>query len=242
MPEGPSIIILKEEVQQFKGKTIRAVAGNSKIDQQRMVNKTIIDFKSWGKQFLICFDTFTLRVHFLLFGTYRINEKRESPLRLGFSFENGELNFYTSSLRFIEEELDTVYDWEADVLSDQWNAKKAIKKLESNPNAAVTDVLLDQQVFAGVGNIIKNEVLYRIKVHPESIAGNLPIDKLTDLVYEARTYSLDFLEWKKEFVLRKRWLVYNKKECLRCHLPIIRQQLGKNKRRTFFCNNCQILY
>ena len=36
------------------------------------------------------------------------------------------------------------------------------------------DALLDQDVFAGAGNIIKNEVLHRIRVHPESPVGRLP--------------------------------------------------------------------
>lgn len=35
MPEGPSIIILKEAAQIFAGKTIIEVSGNSKIDQTR---------------------------------------------------------------------------------------------------------------------------------------------------------------------------------------------------------------
>ena len=52
MPEGPSIVILKEEVQAFKGKKIIEVSGNSKIDYQQLQNKTVTDFKSWGKHFL----------------------------------------------------------------------------------------------------------------------------------------------------------------------------------------------
>ncbi|MBK7255995.1 MAG: hypothetical protein WBQ38_16560 [Ignavibacteria bacterium] len=48
MPEGPSIILLKEEVLQFTGKKIIAVSGNSKIDQSRLLNQKIIAFKSWG--------------------------------------------------------------------------------------------------------------------------------------------------------------------------------------------------
>lgn len=39
MPEGPSIILLKEEVQQFSGKKILAVSGNSKIDQAHLLFK-----------------------------------------------------------------------------------------------------------------------------------------------------------------------------------------------------------
>ena len=49
MPEGPSIIILKEAVQPFKGKKVIAVSGNSKMDIQRMDGQVIIDFRSWGQ-------------------------------------------------------------------------------------------------------------------------------------------------------------------------------------------------
>ena len=74
MPEGPSIVILKEEVQPFKGKKIISISGNSKIDYFQLQNKTVIDFKSWGKHFLVCCKGITLRVHFMLFGSYRMNE------------------------------------------------------------------------------------------------------------------------------------------------------------------------
>ncbi|HET7118632.1 MAG TPA: hypothetical protein VFI29_19205 [Hanamia sp.] len=46
MPEGPTIIILKEEVQSFIGKKIIKVEGNSKLDIQRLSGKKILDFKS----------------------------------------------------------------------------------------------------------------------------------------------------------------------------------------------------
>ena len=58
MPEGPSIVILKEAVQPFKGNKIVEVTGNSKLNIDRLTGKVIIDFKSWGKHFLICFEDF----------------------------------------------------------------------------------------------------------------------------------------------------------------------------------------
>lgn len=76
MPEGPSVVLLKEEVQQFTGAQVIAVKGNSKIDQVRLLNQSVRSFKSWGKHFLVCFEGFTLRIHFLMFGTYRINEEK----------------------------------------------------------------------------------------------------------------------------------------------------------------------
>ena len=48
MPEGPSIVILKEAVQSFKGQKVIGVTGNTKIEKERMNDQKIIDFKSWG--------------------------------------------------------------------------------------------------------------------------------------------------------------------------------------------------
>lgn len=242
MPEGPSIIILKELVQQFKDKKIVEVSGNSKIDISRLNNQTIIDFKSWGKHFLICFRNFTVRIHFMLFGSYRINEQKETKPRLSLRFNIGELNFYACSVQFIEEDLDKVYDWTGDVMNDDWDADKAKTKLGKQPDTLVCDALLDQNIFAGVGNIIKNEVLFRIRIHPESKTGALPAEQLDQLIYEARNYSFDFLEWKNNFVLKKHWLAHTKKMCVRCKIPLIKEYAGKTKRRTFFCTNCQIFY
>jgi endonuclease-8 len=225
MPEGPSIIILKEEVQSFTGKEIIKVEGNSKQDIQRLSGQEIIAFKSWGKHFLICFKTFTVKIHFMLFGSYRINELKESAPRLRLVFNEGEISFYACSVKFIEEDLDEIYDWEADVMSDLWNPKAAKQKLKKIPNALVCDALLDQNIFAGVGNIIKNEVLFRIYLHPESRVGALPAKKLNDLIKEARNYSFDFLEWKKQYVLRKHWLAHTKKICPRCDIPFVKKHL-----------------
>ncbi len=242
MPEGPSIIILKEAVQQFKGKKIIKVEGNSKLDIQSMPGEKIIDFKSWGKHFLVCFKNFTVRIHLMLFGSYRINEQRETIPRLRLIFKNGELNFYACSIKFIEESVDKVYDWTADVMNDNWNAKAARKKMKQYPRDLICDVLLDQNIFAGVGNIIKNEVLFRVRIHPENKVENIPLAKINALIKEARNYSFDFLEWKKKFVLRKHWLAYAKKNCPRDHIPFNKKYLGKTKRRTFYCDVCQVLY
>lgn len=242
MPEGPSIVILKELVQSFKGKEVVEVEGNTKIDKDRLLHKKIRDFKSWGKHFLMCFDGFAVRIHFLLFGSYRINEHKDTAPRLGLGFHDGELNFYTCAVSFIEEELDHVYDWSADVLQDAWNPQAAQEKLMAHPKLLACDALLDQQIFAGVGNIIKNEVLFRIKVHPESLIGKLPLPKLQELIAEARNYSFDFLRWKKEFTLKKHWLAHTKKMCPRCELPFVKKKLGKTNRRSFYCENCQVLH
>lgn len=242
MPEGPSILLVSEALQPFIGKKVLAATGNSKIEKSRLINQKITEVRSWGKHLLICFERFTLRIHFLMFGSYLVNKRKSTPLRLSMVFKKDELNFYTCSVQFIEEPLSKVYDFSSDVLNDLWSPRKASFKLRHLPEMNVSDALLDQQIFSGVGNIIKNEVLFRIRVHPQSIVGKLPPKLKAALIKEAHNYSFDFLNWKRQFVLKKHWLIYTKKICPRDHTPVRKEYIGKTKRRTFYCEKCQILY
>ena len=244
MPEGPSIVILREQAAAFAGRTIRRADGNTTIDKQQLVGQRIEAIRSWGKHFLIELDELALRIHLLMFGSYRINERKPTTVpRLSLGFDGGEeLNFYSCALRVIEEPLDLVYDWQADVMSDHWDPALARKRLRAQPDTLVCDALLDQDLFAGVGNIIKNEVLFRIRVHPLSTVGALPPVKLRALVEQARQYSFDFYEWKKQFVLRKHWLAHTKRTCPRCALPFSKGHLGHTARRSFWCEQCQVRY
>ncbi|MEP6645632.1 MAG: endonuclease [Saprospiraceae bacterium] len=230
-------------MQHFAGKKVLATEGNTKtIDISRFLNKKVIEFKSWGKHFLICYSGFSVRIHFLLFGSYAVDTPKDRVPRLHLRFSNGDIFFYSCSIKILEGDVNQYYDWSGDVMNVDWDKKKAKKKIRENPDMMVCDTLLHQDIFAGVGNIIKNEVLYRIRVHPESINQKLSEYKLNNMIREARQYSFDFLGWKKQYVLKKHWLAHTKKICVRCKGPIIRKITGKFERRSFFCPHCQPLY
>ncbi len=48
MPEGPSIVILREAVErlQLAGQMIQSVEGNSKIDKHLLPGQTVLSFRS----------------------------------------------------------------------------------------------------------------------------------------------------------------------------------------------------
>ncbi len=245
MPEGPTLVILQEETARFVGQHIVAAEGNTKeVDPAELAGQPILSLRAWGKHFIIELPTMALRIHFLLFGSYAIDAHKEGRLkRLGLEMEDGgAMNFYACSVKEIDPDLDAVYDWSANVMSDSWNPAGALKKLRAQPDMLACDALLDQDIFAGVGNIIKNEVLFRIRVHPLSTVGVLPAAKLRQLVSQARTYSFDFLHWKKLSVLKAHWLAHAQTMCPRCHIPFSKAKLGKTQRRAFFCENCQRRY
>jgi endonuclease-8 len=235
-------VILKEQAGAFCGRYIRVAEGNSKIDKTRLLGERILALRSFGKQFLIVTPVVSVRIHLMMFGSYRINEGSDRQPRLRLTFSRGEINFYACSVRYIEEPVDDIYDWRSDVMSESWDPKLALRRLRAKPQTLICDALLDQEIFAGVGNIIKNEVLFRVRVHPLSSVGEIPAVKLREIVHEARQYSFDFLGWKKQFTLRKHWLAHNKSICPRDNIKFQRAYLGVRHRRSFFCERCQQRY
>ena len=244
MPEGPSIVIFTREAAGFAGKRVLDVAGNSKLDIARLRGRTLRAVRSWGKHILLQFDGFSLRIHLMLFGSWRIDAPKSATPRLGLRFARGrELDFYACSLKFIEGPLDEAYDWRVDVMSDAWSPALARAQLRRHPDMLAADALLDQSMFAGVGNIIKNEVLHRIEVDPRSTLGAMPAAKRAQMVRQAREYSFDFLRWKQAFVLRKHWQVHAKTHCPRDGTRLsFDAHLGEHGRRAFWCPTCQRLY
>ena len=244
MPEGPSLYLLKEQTARFVGQDIVRAEGNTwAIDKARLVGQPILAIHTWGKHLLIETPAMVLRIHFLLFGTYRIDERRDKEARLSLATSGGgEMNVYACSVKEIDRDTFAAYDFSADVMSAQWDPKKARKKLRARPELLACDALLDQDIFSGVGNIIKNEVLFRIRVHPLSAVGALPAAKLRQLVDEARQYSFDFLEWKRQVGLKQPWHAHAQRTCPRCKIPLHKANLGQTRRRSFWCERCQKHY
>ena len=241
--EGPSLVIITEELSLFKGRIVKDLIGNTKIDKDKMCNKKIVNILSWGKHLILEFDTFFIRIHFLMYGSYRINEKKDNPPRLSMVFDDGEINFYNCSIKIIEDiPIEQAYDWRTDIMSKKWDKNLVLKKMKLCEHEKLCDILLDQNIFAGVGNIIKNEVLFNLRVHPDTIAEALDKKQSRNVVEETRNYSRNFYTWKKEYTLKKHWQIFRKKVCPRCKITASRKKTGTTQRWSYFCENCQIKY
>jgi endonuclease-8 len=243
MPEGPSIVILKDQLKPFKNKRVTAASGYAKnVDPSMLEGNTVTGIKTWGKQLLISFKGFTIRVHMGLFGSYRINSRGKRNASLHLQFDDEEVNFYISNIKVIKGPLSKAYDFSADVMSNKWDAEKALEKLKAKPQRMICDALLDQEIFAGSGNIIKNESLFIARIHPESLCGKIPEEKLKELLKDVVKFTADFLKWKKKNVLTKHIQAYEKDICPRNHIPFHKRDTGKSKRNSYYCDKCQVLY
>jgi endonuclease-8 len=133
-----------------------------------------------------------------------------------------------------------------DLLGPDWDAEEALRRLQTNPDTAVADALLDQRNLAGIGNLYKCETLFLEHVHPWT-----PVGRVRDLgavVNTARRLLLmnrDHAEQSTTGVTtpgRDHW-VYGRagQPCLRCRTPIQRREQGTppQQRSTYWCPRCQ---
>jgi endonuclease-8 len=247
--EGPSIRLAAEQLQPFVGRRVRAVSGNSRIGIAQLAGRKVREIFPWGKHLVIQFERFGLRVHFLLWGTFAADVqgvsvtgdyRRAGPPRLVLEFANGVVTIWSASLRLVEgASIRETYDFTIDILSDSWDPRNALKRIRARPSAEIADVLLDQAIFAGVGNIIKNEVLFRTRTNPTATVRKLSDRRLEAIVADARVFSFRFLELRRRFALRAHLEVYGRSACTVCGGRILRRVHGVRGRRTFFCQVCQ---
>ena len=114
----------------------------------------------------------------------------------------------------------------------------------------IGDLLLDQRVAAGIGNVYKSEVLFECRIHPRTPAARLAEADVRALFETAaRLMRLNLLTRRRTHVpLRRRptpssrrlW-VYGRAgdPCLDCGTPIERFLQGDMGRSTWFCPACQ---
>jgi endonuclease-8 len=244
MPEAPQVRIIANKLQPFvKQKIVKATTLEKDFDVARLEGETIQEILVFGKQILIRFTKFTVRYHLLMFGVVRINDSNPNgKLRLGLKFKDSEFNFYAGDIYYIDEPLNQVFDWSTDTMSDKWDAKKALNKLKNHEEELISDVLIDQNIFNGLGNKGVNEVLYRTKVHPASTVGALSAAKKKDIIKEAVDFSFDYFDWEQKGVAKENFSVYLKKTCPVHGTVLKHEQIGTNGRKCHYCDECQKLY
>lgn len=250
--EGPSLKLAAGQLQPFIGKGVLAVRGNStKVEKERCRGQVVKDVFSHGKQLFMQFGHFALRTHFLLFGTYEAEVEgdtdtgdyvRSREPRLALTFSNGELRLFGCSLRYIEgAAVRKTLDFSTDVLAPEWDPKQALAAMAHMGGEEISDVLLDQEVFAGVGNIIKNEVLSPERISPKAKVRDLSVAKRRAIIWRTVQFSGQFLQWRRDFQLRKNLLVHARKTCPHCGGPLLHEITGKRQRRAHYCLRCQRL-
>lgn len=181
-----------------------------------------------------------------MFGSYRINEEKKGAVpRLALFFsKEARLNFYSCSIRLLDNsEVKKLCDVEIDIMSQKWNLRKVMDLVSNKGEKLICDILLDQRIFVGVGNIIKNEALYISHVHPLSIVEKIPRRKMKEIAIAAHEFSKVFYEAvKKGDSVRSHLTIYGKRECPESGERVTIQKTGNLNRISYFCSSSQKLF
>jgi endonuclease-8 len=141
-----------------------------------------------------------------------------------------------------------------DPLDPAFDRSEALRRLRAQPRAAIADGLLDQRVIAGVGNVLKSEILFLSGVHPFTAAADLPaatLERVIDAACELLKANVLTREQTLSRVTGRRttrrldpsaklW-VYGRggKSCRRCGARIEARKTGIDARLTYWCPRCQ---
>jgi endonuclease-8 len=251
-PKSYALIIRKE----FNGEIVNDIFVKSfkrvHVSLTEFIGKKFVNADSLGKNILLFFDSLAIRVHLMMFGAlhiYGVDEgllKPEKLVRLLIKGDGKKLVVYNAPiveadradilLNRLKEELGP------DPLSKDWNREEAFKRLKMFGNEKIGVVLLNQSVVAGIGNILRNEILFRAGINPERTVQSLSEEEIAELMEECETLTQQFLNLKVEKKRIKPLLqVYNNYmgTCKKCGGKIKFYMQQPINRKTFVCTNCQ---
>ena len=137
--------------------------------------------------------------------------------------------------------------------SDTFDEDEAVRRTREHDADAIADVLLNQRVVAGIGNVYKSEVLFLCRVNPFTAARDVNDERVRDLFRTARrllqanvttlggiTTYLGFARGRGRDESQRRY-VYGRarKPCRRCSTAIHVRAQGPHARLTYWCPQCQ---
>ena len=225
--------------------------------------REVSSVEAQGKHILIAFgQDLILRTHLRMHGSWHLarpGERWRRPrahmrivittadwLAIGFEIPEAEWLTAHSLARHV-----VLQALGPDPLSASFDAHEAIARIASDPAATIADVLLNQRVIAGLGNVFKSEVLFECRVHPFDHVRDLEADTIAALVAAAaRALRRSVSEAPGSPGGRRMtnrlnrddalW-VYRRagKPCHRCGSAIQMRKAGPDARSTYWCPSCQ---
>ncbi|WP_207427545.1 hypothetical protein [Pedobacter sp. SYSU D00535] len=242
MLEAPSIILLCQQAKHFIGQKVTAIEGDeTDFETSRLWNCPLLALRTFGKELLLCFPNFTISLTFPPSAAFAINAVENLPLHLAIRFEKGSIFFYRTQSTLIEQPIEEVYDFRAEVMNELWDGDLAYEKLLQIPQHSIGKALRCQNIFSGVGNKISDEVLYRLKIHPHSLVGSIPKAKLKELIDETVKISFEMLDWLLDGSAENHLLVHNKQLCPGDLRPL-KYEEDDELENSYYCEQCQILF
>ena len=245
MPEGDALHRIAERLQVLVGERVEASSPHPRglaTNVARVIDGRVLEsVEAVGKHLLLRFDgRVTLRSHLRMNGRWRIEPRRERP-RAGLPWlllrtEHWEATQWNGPVLAIDAER-ARRRLGPDLLAEETTVEQIVSRVRAaDPSRIVGDVLVDQRVVAGIGNMWLAELLWHAAVSPW-----LPVGRLTD------DELLDALTWARAAMQRSvageraPRIVYRRagRPCPRCGAAIRARGLGDMNRTAYWCEGCQ---
>ncbi len=272
MPEGDTIFRAARTLHRvLAGKTIVRFesvfpALNRVNDDHPLAGRSVDSVVSQGKHLLMWLSgDLILHTHMRMNGSwhiYRPGERWQRPARdmrivvaaqdilaVGFSIPVAE--FLSSRELAGHAQLKALGP---DLASQEFDRAAVLGRMRQSTGVPIGDVLLDQRVMAGIGNVLKSEILFVSGVDPFARAEDLPdetINRLLDVSRRlmqmniaTRTATLSPAIGRRTTgsldPFQKLW-VYGRggKPCRKCGTPVQSSNSGPDARLTYWCPSCQ---
>ena len=130
-----------------------------------------------------------------------------------------------------------------DILSGDWAASEVVDRVRSLGRVAIGELLLDQRVTAGIGNVYRCEALWQCRINPWTPSTDLDDTVLSQLLETARQAMLSNLGGgpQRLFPGYGRGAVHGRggRPCPRCGSLIRVRAQGEHARLAYWCPACQ---
>ncbi len=225
--------------------------------------RTVVSVQAIGKNLVVRFDDErSLIVHLGMHGRWRRQARgtRTAP-SVSVAIETESAVFVCTRARRVDL---VASKWESrhpglerlgpDLLDDECDMTAIVERARRSPAPTAAELLLDQRVAAGIGNVYKSEALFLERTHPGRRPATLSDDALAALYSRARELMRANLRPGGRVTVRptaaprrvpksERYWVYRRSgaPCRRCGTAIELARHGDEARSSYFCPRCQPL-
>ncbi|MFA6889762.1 MAG: DNA-formamidopyrimidine glycosylase [Bacilli bacterium] len=228
--------------------------------RSRLIGQSLIDIDRRGKYLIFIFNDVILISHLRMEGKYRFEEHLEATRHdhIVFSWEQGMLayndtrKFGTMHL-FSREENVWIQPPLSRVGPEPFDDGMSVAYLKSRFEGRLRPIkssLLDQTIISGLGNIYVDEVLFRVRIHPEKPTSLVSEKEIATIIEVSRavlgeaiacggTTIRTFSSGSIHGRFQQKLLIHGKKVCPICGVPI--QKIVVGGRGTYCCKNCQYI-
>ena len=266
MPEGDTIFRAARTLHQaLAGKVVTrfetVLPKLARVDDQTPVaGRRIERVEAAGKNLIMSFSNdLILRTHMRMNGSwhiYRPGERWQRPridmriviatddfVAVGFNIPVAEFHTARTLARANDVRL-----LGPDLLGSSFDAEEILRRMRARPKSEIANVLLNQRVLAGIGNVYKSEALFIAGVNPfrtVDAIDDVTLGRIVAISRKLLRYNVSPNTNARRTTGSLRGedslYVYGRagKPCRKCGTLIERRAQGSDARLTYWCPKCQ---